>query len=93
LAIVTDNDDELGWSDPAVVLGAIALVAVIVWVLISVVTGHNPLQGDGHSRPPPTSRRFIPSESATMTSVDRSGKPYPNCAAAARDGRYNIQIY
>lgn len=29
-----DNDDELGWSDPAVIVGAVALVALIVGIVI-----------------------------------------------------------
>lgn len=43
---MSDDGEDLGWSDPAVVVGAVALVALIVWVLVWVVTGHNLLRGE-----------------------------------------------
>jgi hypothetical protein len=90
---VTDNDD-LGWSDPMVVLGAVVLVGVIVWLVISIATGHNPLHGGDRSSSPSTSRTVVPSGSAMLTTAPapKGGLPYRNCKEAARDGRWNIHI-
>jgi hypothetical protein len=90
---MSDNDDDLGWKNPAVITGAVALVALTIGIVIAVATGHFPPRGDGHpSSPPLTSRYVVPSGSAVVTSVYQHGLPYQDCAAAARDGRYNIHI-
>jgi hypothetical protein len=58
---VTDNNnDELGWGDPMVVLGAIALVVVIVWIVISIAAGHNPFHRDGQPGLPSPGRYVVP---------------------------------
>lgn len=87
-----DHEEDLGWRDPAVIVGAVALVALILWALIWAITGHNLLQGSGQSGTTPISRTVVPSGSAAPSGVNQSGLPYRNCAAAARDGRYNIHI-
>jgi hypothetical protein len=89
---VTDNNDELGWSDPMVIIGAIALAALIIGLVIAVATGHFPPRGDGGSSITPANGRMMPSGSATFSGTDGTGMPYRNCSAAARDGRYNIHI-
>lgn len=90
---VTDDDNELGWNDPTVVIGAVALVGVIVWIVISLVIGHNPFHANGHPSPPSKSRSVVPSSSEVPTSPPSPAElPYRNCAAAARDGRWNIHI-
>jgi hypothetical protein len=60
--------------------------------VIAVATGHFALRGDGGSSNTPKSRWVVPSGSAVLTSVYQHGLPCPNCAAAARDGRYDIHI-
>jgi hypothetical protein len=86
---MADEDESLGWNDPAVIIGAVALAIVIVMVLYGLFTGNFHRSGGGTSSTS-TSRYLIPSGSARPTST--AALPYPNCAAAARDGRRNIHI-
>lgn len=78
------------------IVGAVALVALFVGIVIVVVTGHFHLTGGGDRPSGPATTRtgsgLVPSGSATLTSPYREGLPYRNCADAARDGRYNIHI-
>jgi hypothetical protein len=90
---VNDTEENLGWHDPMVVLGAVVLVGVLIWLVISLALGHNPFHGDDHSSSPSTSRSVVPSGSAVLTSPpSQGGFPYQNCAAAKRDGRWNIHV-
>jgi hypothetical protein len=84
-----DDDTDLGWRDPYVVIGAIALVAVIAVVLYAVITGQFHRAGRG-TPSTSTSRYLVPPGSARLTPTETL--PYANCAAAARDGRRNIHI-
>jgi hypothetical protein len=76
-----------------VMIGAIALVGVIVWLLVWAVIGHNPLHSDSHPSSPTTSRSVVPPSSAVPTSPPSPSElPYRSCAEAARNGRWNIHI-
>ncbi len=74
-----------------VIIGAVALVAVIIWIVAWVVIGHNPFHSDGHPSSPTTSKSVLTSVPAAV-SHNPDGLPYRNCAAAARDGRSNIHV-
>lgn len=67
---VNDGDEELGWRDPMVVLGAIVLVGVIVWLIVSIATGHSPFHRDTRSSTPSTSRTVIPSAPSGSVRAD-----------------------
>ncbi|WP_343709636.1 excalibur calcium-binding domain-containing protein [Mycobacterium sp.] len=69
----------------------VASVDVIVRILISVVIVHNPLRWGSHPSSPSTNRSVVPSGSAGP-GPNPDGLPYRNCAAAARDGPWNIHI-
>lgn len=68
------NNEDRQWRDPAVIVGAVALVALFVGIVIAVAAGHFSPRGDGHpSSPPLTSRYVVPSGSAVLTSVYHDG--------------------